>query len=292
MGVNRAKKSRRLTPGGMGPRGKRGKSRASWAPALALALGLGLALTGCAAIQEMLEEAGRQPTVRVLAYNIRHGEGMDRELDLERVAAVIRAARPDIVALQEVDWNVNRTGRVDQAARLGDLTGMEHAFGPFMEYQGGEYGMAILSRWPIVLSVNHELPRGTEPRSTLAARIRLPGGAGELIVAGVHLYRTEGQRFRQAREIVDIFEHEPTPVILAGDFNSRLGDRVMDVIDHHWTMPGKARPALTFPADRPEREIDFIGYRPEDRFELLQYRVIDERVASDHRPVLMVLKVR
>ncbi|MCH7863440.1 MAG: oligosaccharide flippase family protein [Proteobacteria bacterium] len=173
---------------------------------LVLALGLTLGLTGCAAIQGMLEEGGQRPTVRILAYNIRHGEGMDRELDLERVAAVIRGARPDIVALQEVDRNVSRTGRVDQAARLGDLTGMDHAFGAFMEYQGGEYGMAILSRWPIVASVNHELPGGTEPRSTLAARIRLPGGAGEVIVSGVHLYRTEGQRFSQAREIVDIFE--------------------------------------------------------------------------------------
>ena len=256
------------------------------------ALLLAWTLTGCAAIQRALEEAAERPTVRVLSYNIKHGEGMDQEVILERAAAVIRAARPDIVTLQEIDWNASRTGRVDQAARLGDLTGMEHAFGPFMDYQGGEYGMAILSRWPIVSVVNHELPPGTEPRSTLAARIRLPGGVGEVIVAGIHFYRTEEERFRQAREVVDIFEHEPTPIILAGDFNSRRGDRVMDVIDHHWTMPEKARPGLTFPSDRPEREIDFIGYRPEDRFEVLEYRVLDERVASDHRPVLMVLRVR
>ena len=256
------------------------------------ALLLAWTLTGCAAIQRALEEAAERPTVRVLSYNIKHGEGMDQEVILERAAAVIRAARPDIVTLQEIDWNASRTGRVDQAARLGDLTGMEHAFGPFMDYQGGEYGMAILSRWPIVSVVNHELPPGTEPRSTLAARIRLPGGVGEVIVAGIHFYRTEEERFRQAREVVDIFEHEPTPIILAGDFNSRRGDRVMDVIDHHWTMPEQARPGLTFPSDRPEREIDFIGYRPEDRFEVLEYRVLDERVASDHRPVLMVLRVR
>jgi len=217
---------------------------------------------------------------------------MDQEVDLERAAAVIRAARPDIVTLQEIDWNVSRTGRVDQAARLGDLTGMEHAFGPFMEYQGGEYGMVILSRWPIVEVVNHELPPGTEPRSTLAARIQLPGGAGDVIVAGVHFYRTEQERFRQAREVVDIFGQEPAPVILAGDFNSRRGDRVMDVIEHHWTMPDKAGPMETFPSCRPEREIDFIGFRPADRFEVLECRVINERVASDHRPVLMVLRVR
>ena len=251
-----------------------------------------LTLAGCAPMREMPGETGWNRTVRVLAYNIRHGEGMDRELDLQRAAAVIRATRADVVTLQEVDWNVSRTGGVDQAERLGELTGMEHAIGRFMEYQGGEYGMAILSRWPIVASVNHELPPGAEPRSALAARIRLPGEAGEVVVAGVHLYRTEAERLRQAGEIVDIFEREPAPVILAGDFNSQVGGRVMDLIDNYWTLPDKAQPTLTFPADRPEREIDFIGYRPQDRFEVLEYRVVDERVASDHRPVLMVLRVR
>ena len=260
--------------------------------ALMAVLVIVLGLPGCTPMQETRAETGQNRTVRVLAYNIRHGEGMDRELDLERVAVVIRAARPDIVTLQEVDRNVSRTGQIDQAALLGDLTRMEHAFGRFMEYQGGEYGMAVLSRWPIVESVNHELPPGTEPRSTLAVRIRLPGEAGEVVVAGIHLYRTETERLSQAREIVDIFEREPTPVILAGDFNSQPADQVMDLIGHHWAVPGKARPTLTFPADRPEREIDFIGYRPEDRFEVLEYRVVDERVASDHRPVLMVLRVR
>lgn len=275
------------SPGWWRPVGWTGRrARTVWAALLVVGLG------GCSVIQQAFEKASRRPTVRVLAYNIKHGEGMDQGVDLERAAAVIRAARPDVVTLQEIDRNTSRTERVDQAARLGDLTGLEHAFGPFMEYQGGEYGMAILSRWPIVEVVNHVLPPGEEPRSTLAARIRLPGEAGEVIVAGVHFYRTEQERFRQAREVVDIFEQEETPIILAGDFNSRRGDRVMDVIEHHWSLPDKGDPIETFPANRPEREIDFVGYRPADRFELLEYRVLDERVASDHRPVLMVLRLR
>ncbi len=284
---------RSVEPHAVGARGTRASGLGRHRKGITIAeVMLAIGLSGCAATAALPEESPQNHTVRVLAYNIRHGEGMDRELDLERVAAVIRAVRPDIVTLQEVDWKVDRTGRVDQAAHLGDLTEMEHAFGPFMEYQGGEYGMAILSRWPIIVSVNHELPPGEEPRSTLAARIRLPGDAGEVVVAGVHFYRTEAERLSQAREIVDIFEQEPTPVILAGDFNSQPGSRVMDLIAQHWTVPDKARPTQTFPADRPEREIDFIGYRPADRFEVLEYRVIDERIASDHRPVLMVLRPR
>ena len=271
---------------------KRTKPTRPAASAWALFVTVAPLLTACSAIQQLLEEAPEPVTLRVLSYNVRHGEGLDRRLDLERVAAVIREARPDIVALQEIDRNTDRTDRVDQAARLGELTGLEHVFGAFMEYQGGEYGMALLSRWPVVATTNHPLPPGAEPRSTLAARIRLPGVAGEVIVSGIHLYRTEAERLRQARRLVDIFEHEQAPVILAGDFNSPPGDPIMDLVGQHWTLPKRASPSLTFPANQPDREIDFIGYRPADRCRVLEYRVLSEPVASDHRPVLMVLSLR
>ncbi|HUG27420.1 MAG TPA: endonuclease/exonuclease/phosphatase family protein, partial [Gemmatimonadales bacterium] len=99
-------------------------------------------------------------TLRVVSYNIRHGRGMDGEVNLERTAAVLRQLTPDIVALQEVDNRVTRSGGEDQAAVLGGLLGMEHAFGSFMDYQGGQYGMAILSRHPIVRVDPVRLPEG------------------------------------------------------------------------------------------------------------------------------------
>ena len=113
-------------------------------------------------------------TVRILAYNIHHGEGVDRVLDLERIAALIRRVDPDLVALQEVDSVTDRTGGVDQAAELGRLTGLEPVFGRFMGYQGGAYGMALLSRWPVVRSDNLRLPDGAEPRTALTAVVRTP----------------------------------------------------------------------------------------------------------------------
>jgi endonuclease/exonuclease/phosphatase family metal-dependent hydrolase len=90
--------------------------------------------------------------VRVDSYNNKHGLGNDNVLDLDRTAAVLRAQRPDIVGLQEVDDRATRSGGVPQAERLGELLGMGHAFGKFMDYQGGAYGMAILTRYPIVSS--------------------------------------------------------------------------------------------------------------------------------------------
>src|SRR5690606_16250040 len=125
-------------------------------------------LAGCGASPDA-SAPDAADSIRVVSYNIRHGRGMDDSLDLSRSAAVLASLRPDIVGLQEVDDRVERSGNVDEAAELGEQLGMEHVFGAFMPYQGGRYGMAILSRFPIV-SVNPlRLPEGNEPRIALLA---------------------------------------------------------------------------------------------------------------------------
>lgn len=234
-----------------------------------------------------------QDTLRVLSYNIRHGAGMDDSVDLRRAAAVIRAQRPDVVLLQEVDFGTTRTGGVDQARALAELTGLpHHAFGRFMDYRGGAYGMAALSAAPILDSVTHVLPDGEEPRSALAVRIRPRPGMPELVFVGIHFYRTEPERLAQAARLVEALGGEAAPVFLVGDFNSQPGTAVMDLLARHFHMPSKPEDArFTFPADEPAREIDYVLYRPAGRFRLLEYRVVDERRASDHRPVLAVVTV-
>ncbi|HEX9698842.1 MAG TPA: endonuclease/exonuclease/phosphatase family protein [Acidobacteriota bacterium] len=230
--------------------------------------------------------------LRILAYNVHHGAGNDEVLDLERIAALIRSLEPDLVALQEIDERTERTGGVDQAARLGELTGMEPVFGPFMDYQGGRYGMAVLSKLAFTEPINHRLPPGPEPRTSLAIRARLPGDAGELVFAGIHFYRTEEERMAQARRLLEVLEGESALVILAGDFNSTPGSPVMELIGETFAIPAKGDDHLTFPSDAPAREIDFIAYRPAARFTVIEQRVIDEPVASDHRPLLLVVELR
>jgi len=234
-----------------------------------------------------------QDTVRILSYNVRHGAGMDDSVDLRRAAAVIRAQRPDMVLLQEIDHRTERTDGVDQARALAELTGLPyHAFGRFMDYRGGAYGMAALSATPILDSVTHVLPAGEEPRSALAVRVRPKPGLPAMVFVGIHFYRTEAERLAQATRLVEILATETAPVVLVGDFNSQPSTAVMNLLAAHYHMPSKpAETRFTFPADVPEREIDFVLYRPADRFTLLEYRVLDERVASDHRPVLAVVVV-
>lgn len=236
--------------------------------------------------------AQRATAIRILAYNIRHGAGMDGQIGLQRVARVINALEPDLVTLQEVDRGVVRTGGVDQAARLGELTGMHAVFGDFMDYQGGQYGMALLSKYPIATHANHRLPDGREPRSALAATVRMADSQREIIVVGIHLYATAEERYAQAERIVEIYRRETRPVILAGDFNSTPDSDVMKLLGKWWHIPAKGENHLTFPSDHPDREIDFIIYRPADEFDIVDSRVIQESMASDHRPVLLELRLR
>ena len=235
--------------------------------------------------------------VRILSYNVKHGLGMDDQVDLERIASVIRLLEPDIVTLQEIDSVVARTGFEDQAAVLGELTGMRAVFGGFMDYQGGRYGMALLSRYPIVEWANHRLPDGAEPRSALAARIELLrpgyGQAPRLVVVGVHLYATPEERYAQASRLIEVLSDERSPVVLAGDFNSTPDSDVIRLLEAEggWERPRKFGERLTFPSDVPDREIDFIMFRPADRFVVREHRVVAETEASDHRPVLLELEL-
>ncbi|MEM7417648.1 MAG: endonuclease/exonuclease/phosphatase family protein [Gemmatimonadota bacterium] len=236
--------------------------------------------------------AAAQTTLRVVAYNVKHGEGMDSVVDLERIADVLRPLNADVITLQEIDVGVERTDGVDQARRLGELLGMSSHFGMFMPYQGGEYGMAVLSRRPVVQVVNHRLPDGDEPRTALEVVVAAGPNGEPVSVVGVHLYRTPEERLAQAMAMSSALEARVHPVVLAGDFNSVRGDVVMQALDEEgWHLVEKSGPRDTFPADAPEREIDFVMLRPASPFELVEHRVVGERVASDHRPLLAVFRM-
>ncbi|MBN2131999.1 MAG: endonuclease/exonuclease/phosphatase family protein, partial [Sedimentisphaerales bacterium] len=199
-------------------------------------VGVGLlALTGCHAGATRTQEP---KTLRVLTYNIHHGEAMDKKFDYERLAKVINDLAPDVVALQEVDNGTKRASGVDQAALLGKLCKMHHAFGQAMPYQGGQYGEAVLSRFPIKKAVVHPLPYGAnqEPRAALQVLIE-PEGLGPIVFVGTHLcHQSNETRTRQTQRIGQLFAgNEGPPVILAGDFNARPGSEPMNrLLENGW----------------------------------------------------------
>lgn len=233
-----------------------------------------------------------RPTLRVVSFNIRHGVGMDEKLDLERIAAVLRRLKPDLVALQEVDEKCARSGGVDQAAELGRLLGMEHRFGEFMDHDGGRYGLAVLSKLPVRAARRHELPRGAEPRCGLEVEVDVPGLTMPLSFTCVHNDWTQEQfRVKQMRILLDTLGELERPAIIAGDYNGEPGDASLEMLtEEGWRILAKdgARGAgKTWPADTPTQEIDHVAERGLPRY-TIAHSVVDEAVASDHRPILAV----
>ena len=146
-------------------------------------------LFSAAALCALRESDAAEPIrLRVLSYNIHHAEGVDRKLDVERIAGMIRSVEPDLVALQEVDQKVKRTQVVDQPAELAKLTKMQVVFGANIELQGGHYGNAVLSRFSITRHTNHLLPNidDSEQRGVIEAEIKVPDSNEPLLLLATH----------------------------------------------------------------------------------------------------------
>lgn len=258
-----------------------------------------LASLGCRSRDtESHPPAARRPNeLRLLTYNLHHGEGGDGRLDLERIAAVIRATHPDLVALQEIDRSVTRTGNVDQPAEYIRLTGLHGWFGAAMPLSGGEYGQLLLSRWPLQEPRVVRLP-GTapEPRIAVTALVQVPK-FGTLRWTGLHLdaSRTDRDRWDQVGALLEAFGKDPTPTLLAGDFNATPDSRVMRrMLDsaHGWTDTAGAMASPTVPADAPRSRIDYILASREVTWPVVESKVVEEKLASDHRPLAVTYRRR
>ncbi|MDY0170370.1 MAG: endonuclease/exonuclease/phosphatase family protein [Thermoguttaceae bacterium] len=239
-------------------------------------------------------------SLRVLCYNIHYGQGMDGVYDIPRLAEVINQAKPDLVALQEVDVGVRRSGRVHQAQELGRLTGMAVRFGPTQHYEGGLFGNAVLTRLPILDVAIHPLPYTestpelvTYPRGAIAVVVRGPGGQPIRFVSTHFQHNVPEDRVAEAKAINELFADpdDPMPTILAGDINAPPDSEPVEVLLQRWTNAIDDAAAPTVPSDKPRSRIDYIFYRPAARFRLLQAEVIAEPMASDHRPVFAVVRL-
>ncbi len=227
-----------------------------------------------------------QTTLKVMTFNIFHGGAtMDNDYDMDVIANVIRNERPDLVALQEVDFHTRRAKGYDVAAELGVRCKMAPLFGRTMDYDGGEYGIAVLSRFPILESRTVNLPHKAdeEPRIALMVKVAVAEGDTIWFISTHFGYKYEEIQMQQAEKINEVVSKLRFPVILGGDLNAEPGSRPITYLENTWMKTyDPANPGLTFPSDGAVKKIDFIMCYPRDRWSLISHKVIQNGEASDH----------
>jgi len=236
------------------------------------------------------------PVFRVMTYNVHHGEGIDHRVDLERIAQLIKRERADIVALQEVDKGVERTGRRNLAAELGALTGMSFVFSNNYSFQGGEYGNAILSRFPVKRSGNLHYKKVEESEQRGLLEVTLDIHGRELLFLATHLDHRppDAARWSNVGEIEERMKsRRGAPVILSGDFNtqpsSRVYQRLNQTFEDTWVLAGDGS-GFTIPSENPSRRIDYIWISRDKSLSALKAWVPNSQ-ASDHRPIVVELRL-
>jgi endonuclease/exonuclease/phosphatase family metal-dependent hydrolase len=241
--------------------------------------------------------------IRIITYNIHKCiGGLDRRYDPARVVATIAHHAPDVVLLQEVDSLVARSNHHHQVDLLGDLLGLRHRayFGNARVRGGGEYGNAVLSRYPILDARNIDLTVPPKKRrGALHAKLRVRLSSGRLRtlhVYDLHLGLSGIERKIQLRRFFDSHPFatlDPrAPIVLGGDFNDvwgTLGRKLFAPVGFR----GTTRVMATFPAYAPMRALDAVYVRgavhlvgvERSRFELA-------RRASDHLPLVADVELR
>lgn len=220
----------------------------------------------------------------LLSYNVHNCIGLDKVRDYERIARVINEAAPDVAALQELDSATLRNGGVNALAELARLTGMHGIFGAAIPFQGGKYGIGLLSRERPLKYRIVPMPGREEERALIVAEFK------DYVFCATHQSLTPDDQLASVALIEQELAGIDKPVFLAGDMNSTPSSQPQLQLARTFVCLNDTA-AFTFPADRPDRCIDYIyvDRRSMEQVELKECRVLNEPQASDHRPVLVKL---
>ncbi len=237
----------------------------------------------------------KRTLIRVLSYNILHGATTTKDNDLDVVARAIRTANPDIAALQELDYRTNRANNLDVTAEIAKRTEMVSIFAKAVDWDGGEYGQALLSKYTFLKTGKVDLPthKGNESRIAIESLLILPSG-DTIRLVGTHLdhQKNSTERIEQAEELNRRFLKDKIPTILAGDLNDTPGSKTINILEKHWgSSYNPNAPIPTFPSHAPDKKIDYVIFYPKERWKVVEREVLCDKVASDHCAVLVVLEL-
>lgn len=225
-------------------------------------------------------QAKRVRTVRLTSYNIQHGEGLDKKIDHARQAKILRKAHADVAAIQEVDSVTKRNGGLYSLEEIGRKAKMYSTFAPAIKFQGGKYGIGILSKKQPLSVHRIPLPGREEPRMLLVAEFK------HYVVACTHLSLTDEDRMASIPLIVEEAKKWQKPFVIMGDLNDEPGMPFYKEMQKHFLFLNPPYDK-TFPADKPNICIDHVAlFMPTPEATLSYYRTwVGEETFSDHRPL-------
>ena len=236
--------------------------------------------------------------VRVLSYNIHHGQGTDGVTDYKRLNELIMKYQPDVVGLQEVDQKTSRVKGADQVKILGEMAGMDFRFGEAFKFGGGGYGQGVLSKFKIISDKNtpYIMDKKLEPRTLL--QVTVDSGKGKLVFLDTHLSYVPGTKAQdkatlaQAKQINDRVRGKNELMLLVGDFNATPSTETYKEIAAMWDdmMKLGGEEGFTSPSTSPRNRIDYIFARPKGKWRIVEAKVLEASDASDHRAIFAVLE--
>lgn len=219
-------------------------------------------------------------TIKILSYNVRNCKGLDNITDYTRVAGIISRIDADFVAVQELDSATERSNQVVVLNELAAKTKMYATYRASISYQGGKYGIGMLTKEKPLSSEALPLPGKEEKRSVLIVEM------DKYVICCTHFSLTQADRIASVDIITNAAKKYSKPVFLAGDLNSVTGSTEMKNLVKDWLiLNNPAQP--TIPANSPKSCIDFVLVKKDSKYkvEILKSVVENEPVASDHLPV-------
>ena len=229
--------------------------------------------------------AQAQNTLKLMSYNIKNANGMDNVCNFQRIANVINNTSPDVVAIQEVDSMTNRSGQKYVLGEIAERTQMHGYFAPAIDYDGGKYGIGLLTKQLPLRLQTLPLPGREEARTLILAEF------ADYIYCCTHMSLTEEDRMKSL-ELVKAFTSSSTkPLFLAGDMNAEPESGFIKELQKDFQILSNPK-QHTFPAPDPKETIDFIATLKQNAkgFAVISAKVINEPMASDHRPILVELR--
>ena len=226
-----------------------------------------------------------QNTLKLMTYNIKNANGMDNVCDFQRVANVINNASPDVVAIQEVDSMTSRSGQKYVLGEIADRTQMHAYFAPAINFDGGKYGIGLLTKQVPIRLQTIPLPGREEERALILAEFE------DYIYCCTHMSLTEEDRMESLKMVKSFTAPYKKPLFLAGDMNAEPESGFIKELQKDFQILSNPK-QHTYPAPEPKETIDYIATLKSNAngFALISAQVLNEPMASDHRPILVKLR--